>query len=140
MQSPEIDSHPRIRGLQLSQIYLKSHFGIVANCEKNKKEVKTAGFSPPGVGWGVTGQFLRWSCSPALPGRSAASLADSIAVRDLPPKGLSLGLCSTASRKCQRQKHGKSTAIQQNSHRTYFRPRGVRSSRYPISRGLRGPG
>src|SRR5579859_238320 len=105
MQSPEIDSHPRIRGLQLSQIYLKSHFGIVANCEKNKKEVKTAGFSPPGVGWGVTGQFLRWSCSPALPGRSAASLADSIAVRDLPPKGLSLGLCSTASRTCQRQKH-----------------------------------
>jgi hypothetical protein len=45
----------------------------------------------------------RRPCSPALPGRSAASLADSNALGDLPPKGLSLGLCSTATRRCQRQ-------------------------------------
>src|SRR5580704_1550106 len=48
----------------------------------------------------------RRPCSPALPGRSAASLADSDALGDSPPQGLPFGFCSTATRRCQRQKQG----------------------------------
>jgi len=44
---------------------------------KNKREVKTGSFSPPGVG-GVLHDKSRRLSRPALPGRSAASLADCI--------------------------------------------------------------
>jgi hypothetical protein len=73
---------------------------------KIKKEVKTVGFSPPGVGWGVTEKLFRRPRSPALPGRSGASLVDSDAIRGSPPKGFSLGLCSIAPGTCQPQMLG----------------------------------
>src|ERR1700720_4755484 len=46
-----------------------------SNSPENKKEVKTGSFSPPGVGGVLHDKALKWHSRPALPGRSAASLA-----------------------------------------------------------------
>ncbi len=61
-------------------------------------------FSPPGVGWGVTGQILRQPSKPALPGRFAASLASRSrkAVRDSP--GLSAEAAGFAIRDFSNEK------------------------------------
>ena len=57
---------------------------------KNKKEVKTAGFSPPGVGWGVTGQSLGGLA--ALPCQAGLRPHSLIQLRKrLTTKGLALG-------------------------------------------------
>jgi hypothetical protein len=75
---------------------------------QNKKEVKTGTFSPPGVGGVLHDNGSRRHSRPALPGRTAASLADCIwqFVRRLTTKKLVFVRFSNTRRcLCQRQKH-----------------------------------
>jgi hypothetical protein len=77
----------------------------VGNAAENKKEVKTAWFSPPGVG-GVL-QDKSFDGTAAFPAREVCNLTrvmlSAVRARDLPPKGSSLPLCNTAIRACQPQ-------------------------------------
>src|SRR5690242_1463674 len=74
---------------------------------QNKKEVKTTAFSPPGVGGVLHVEAPRRLSRPALPGRSAASLAGCFWQFDKETHHQRASLsavCSTANRRCQRQK------------------------------------
>jgi len=84
------------------------HFETVVGLRRglrNKKEVKTASFSPPGVGGVLHDKHSSRPSRPALPGRSAGLTRDcfcNFVRRTHHQRACLSAVCSTAKRRCQR--------------------------------------
>src|SRR5258708_259000 len=83
----------RLAGMRAGKKILRAHFETAAiqQGSKNKKEVKTGSFSPPGVGGvlhdNTVGGSAGLPCQAGLQPHSRTALGNSL--RDSPPKSLS---------------------------------------------------